>query len=456
MRRVIRCAAMVLFIPLLLVGGTMGIASSQGERLVLAYYYAWFDANTWSSGNLTDTPLEPYASRDRASMKRHVEQAQGAGIDALVQAWLGPENPTDENFGTLLSVADESGFKVCVGFETDSPFLGTHESIQNALIYLLEHYAHHPAYLEVEGRPVIFFWRVPAVPTGSAASALEAWEAIRTQADPNREAIWISEGVDVEYLRVFDGHHLYSVAWSSDVAGTLSDWGGRIRRYSGEHGVDRLWVATVMPGYDDRATGRADAFVRDRQGGQFYRETWGGAIASRPDWIIITSFNEWLEGSHIEPSVAYGDSYLSLTRDLSVAFKSGELSPPSSGTGEASMPALAPTATPTAPASTVMPSPAPTGTPTATPTQTPIPTATATSVSSPTATATAVASRTSSPPSTDVPVATDKPTVGDMLGVGVEDLFLICAGVAFGLAAFLAVASVGLLIHRGKGRAAGR
>jgi hypothetical protein len=38
----------------------------------------------------------------------------------------------------------------------------------------------------------------------------------------------------------------------------------------------------------------------------------------------------------------------------------------------------------------------------------------------------------------------------------VEDLFLICAGVAFGLAAFLAVASVGLLIHRGKGRAAGR
>ena len=32
--------------------------------------------------------------------------------------------------------------------------------------------------------------------------------------------------------------------------------------------------------------------------------------------VVITSFNEWLEGSHIEPSVRYGDFYLNLTREL--------------------------------------------------------------------------------------------------------------------------------------------
>lgn len=443
----------MLFISVLPVGGTMETASSQGERLVLAYYYAWFDANTWNMGNLTDTPLEPYASRDRATMKRHLEQAKGAGIDALVQAWLGPDNPTDENFGTLLSVAEETGSKVCIGFETDSPFLTTHQGTQNALAYLMERYVHHPAYLKAGGRPVIFFWRVPVVPTGSTGSPLEAWEAIRAQVDPNREAIWVSEGVDLAYLRAFDGHHLYSIAWSANVAGTLSDWGNRIRGYNGEQGVDRLWVATVMPGYDDRATGRADAFVRDRQGGQFYRETWEAAASSRPDWVIITSFNEWLEGSHIEPSAAYGDLYLNLTRELAAAYKSGEAMVPSPQGEEVSAPTATVITTPTATATTV-PSPttiASTSTPTAT--LTPLPTATATSTptSSPTATATVAASGALPPPSTDAPLATDQPTDDGFLGVGVGDLLLICAGAAFGSAALLAVASAVLLIRWRRG-----
>jgi hypothetical protein len=443
----------MLFISLLSVGGAMEIASSQGERLVLAYYYSWFDANTWSMGNLTDTPLEPYASRDRATMKRHLERAKGAGIDALVQAWLGPDNPTDENFGTLLSVAEETGCKVCIGFETDSPFLSTQQSTQNALAYLMERYVHHPAYLKAEGRPVIFFWRVPAVPTGSTGSPLEAWEAIRAQSDPNREAIWISEGVDLAYLRAFDGHHLYSIAWSSNVAGTLSDWGNRIRGYNGEQGVDRLWVATVMPGYDDRATGRADAFVRDRQGGQFYRETWEAAMSSRPDWIIITSFNEWLEGSHIEPSTAYGDLYLNLTRELAAAYKSGEAMLPSPQGEEVAAPTatVIATATETATAVPSTSTTARTSTPTATLTPPPTATATSTPTSSPTGTATAAASRALPSPSTDAPPATDEATDDGFLGVGVGDLLLICAGVAFGSAALLAVASAALLIRWRRG-----
>jgi hypothetical protein len=78
-----------------------------------------------------------------------------------------------------------------------------------------------------------------------------------------------------------------------------------------------------MPGYDDTRTDRQDAFAVDRQGGKFYRESWSAAAASQPDWIIITSFNEWIEGTMIEPSLSYGDYYLELTRTMVRGFTPG-------------------------------------------------------------------------------------------------------------------------------------
>src|SRR2546426_526481 len=41
--------------------------------------------------------------------------------------------------------------------------------------------------------------------------------------------------------------------------------------------------------------------------------SWMAAIASNPDWITITTFNEWFEGAMIEPSIHYGNLYLDLT-----------------------------------------------------------------------------------------------------------------------------------------------
>ena len=60
---------------------------AQGPRLVLAFYYTWFDENTWTSAKVPDFPAETYVSRDPGTMDRHIAQAQGAGIDALVVSW---------------------------------------------------------------------------------------------------------------------------------------------------------------------------------------------------------------------------------------------------------------------------------------------------------------------------------------------------------------------------------
>ncbi len=99
-------------------------------------------------------------------------------------------------------------------------------------------------------------------------------------------------------------------------------WGGKLRQ-------PKLWVGTAMPGWDDTQTATcgadareaAPAFRRDPEGGAFYRRTWDAALRSRPDWVFISSFNEWAEGHYIEPSERYGDLFLGITRELSGRFK---------------------------------------------------------------------------------------------------------------------------------------
>ena len=76
-----------------------------------------------------------------------------------------------------------------------------------------------------------------------------------------------------------------------------------------------------MPGYDD--TRIRGGFARDRAGGAYYAQSWQAAIASRPNWIVINSFNEWPEGSYIEPSAAFGDLFIGLSATYSAQFKAG-------------------------------------------------------------------------------------------------------------------------------------
>jgi hypothetical protein len=406
------------------------VAHAQNERLVLAFYYAWFDQATWKSGQLSDQPAQPYDSRDRATIQRHVAQAKSAGIDALIQSWYGPSgganNMTESNFATLLDVSAASGLRAAVDFETQGPFFGSAGDVQSALATLLAGHARHPAYLKVNGKPVVFFWR-------QQRFGVDAWAAIRRQVDPERESIWIAEGTDLAYLRVFDGIHLYSVAWSADPAPVLVNFGAKVRKAAQDLGGFRYWVATAMPGYDDTRLRGAGGFARPRANGDYYRATFSGAAKSGADWTLVTSFNEWLEGSQIEPSASYGDTYLNLTRDLAAAYRAGAVIAPTV------TPAASPTVTTENPKGladslgfqampTPSASPAPTHTATATPTATASPTSTSTPM--PTATASAAASPTlqPSPSPTDTPAPSATPPIPPPSGL--DGVWVVVGGVA--------------------------
>lgn len=302
-----------------------GLRAQAPERLVLAFYYTWFDENSWAPNRVPDTPQQPYVSRDRAAMGRQIDQAKAAGIDAFVVSWYGPrveDNQTETNLRALLDEASARGFRIAVDLEVSGPFFHNAGDVQAALAALLSTHAQHPAYLRSEGRAVVFFWRQQRYNTG-------VWQAIRNAVDPGRGSLWIEEGVDVSPLSVFDGHHLYSVTWNpqTDMGATARKFAQRTRAAAARLGAPKVYVATVMPGYDDRKTGRGNAFAVGREDGAYYERSWQGAISSAPDWIVITSFNEWPEGTYIEPSQAYGTRYLELTAQWAAAFRNSEAPP---------------------------------------------------------------------------------------------------------------------------------
>ena len=70
----------------------------------------------------------------------------------------------------------------------------------------------------------------------------------------------------------------------------------------------RISCVTVIPGYDDTKI-RKPGLAASRQDGQTYAVLWEEAIRAQPDRVLITSWNEWHEGSEIEPSWEDGDQY---------------------------------------------------------------------------------------------------------------------------------------------------
>jgi hypothetical protein len=71
---------------------------------------------------------------------------------------------------------------------------------------------------------------------------------------------------------------------------------------------------------DNRLSSSSPTY-RPRSNGEYFRQSFTGVTQSNADWAVITSFNEWVEGSQIEPSVTYGDQYLKLSADLANTYR---------------------------------------------------------------------------------------------------------------------------------------
>lgn len=98
----------------------------------------------------------------------------------------------------------------------------------------------------------------------------------------------------------FDGAYTYFASAGFSHGSTLSAWPD-MAAFARRHGL--LFVPSVGPGYNDEKIRPWNAHnTRGREGTRYFDRMWEAAFASGFDALSITSWNEWGEGTQVEPA----------------------------------------------------------------------------------------------------------------------------------------------------------
>ncbi len=282
-------------------------------RLVLSHFYAWYGspdgpARGWKHWNpalphhgTTDTPQRGwYDSKDSATIAAQIGLARDAGIDGFISSWWGAHGFDDEVVALLLREAERQHFSVTILYE---PARSSNQ-MREDLRYVLAHYATSPAWLRIDRRPVVFIYgRVTnQLRPSELASALQGLGlfSVADNMDPLKSAI-------------VDGVETYNPA--GDVDGYIAALPAQRAAFNRR---GKMYCASVVPGYDDRNVNTPGMRI-DRAGGTIYERLWKAAAGA--DCVTISTWNEWHEGTEIEPSAEYGTSYILRTRALADSWR---------------------------------------------------------------------------------------------------------------------------------------
>ena len=274
---------------------------------VLAYYYIWFDTQSWDRAK-TDYPLlGRYSSNNVDVMRQHIQWAKAAGITGFIVSWKSTDK-LNKRLEQLIKVADEEKFKLAIIYQgldfSRKPLPVT--QVDADLSYFIEHYADDPVFSLYE-KPLVIW-------SGT-------WEYSREDVQNvvlgKREHILIlasEKNVD-GYARLADLVDGDAYYWSSVNPDTFPNYAGKLTGMSAAvHANGGLWIAPASPGFDARLIGGTT--VVDRNDGQTLQTQFNTAMQSSPDAIGLISWNEFSENSHIEPSENYDHRYLRVLANI--------------------------------------------------------------------------------------------------------------------------------------------
>jgi glycoprotein endo-alpha-1,2-mannosidase len=287
-----RRALVLLLAALIPAAGGSVTAEATAPVRVAIFYYPWYGTPSldgayehWqqrgyrppaSISSAFYPARGPYSSSDPRVVEAHMAQIWAAGVDQVIVSWWGRGSAEDRRLPTLLEAASAHGLDVAAHIE---PYGGrSAKTVADDVTYLRE--------LGIDDFYVY----------GGHETPLGDWAELNASLDPEVRMFLQTSYAGAAAAGGFDGLYTYDV---------LVHHGGKLRRICEQaraRGV--LCAPSVGPGYDARRA-VADLRVKSRRLGATYDSMWRSALSAAPDVVTITSFNEWHEGTQIEPARAH-------------------------------------------------------------------------------------------------------------------------------------------------------
>lgn len=304
MRKLLVIIVLVLAVP----------ASARAAQGVTIFYYPWFGAPSldgsyehWTENNHVPPfdlgtafyPMPgPYSSSSRGVLDRQMSQISAAGVDEIVSSWWGWGSAEDQRLPTVVAVANAHGLEVAVHLE---PYPGR-------TLATLESDVEHLKLLGIYDFYVFQPQDLPAADWKELTAKESDARFFAQTALPGFAAAGGFVGLYTYDILVYGGHTFARICQEA-------------------RALHLLCAPSVGPGYDARrATG--DTRVKPRRNGATYDTMWRAALAAHADLVTITSFNEWNEGTQIEPAAtsprpgyeSYAGTYGVRNRDAAYAY----------------------------------------------------------------------------------------------------------------------------------------
>jgi glycoprotein endo-alpha-1,2-mannosidase len=217
----------------------------------------------------------PYSSADRLVLAAQMEEIRRAGVDQISVSWWGWGSVEDQRLELLLPETRIAGLDVAAHLE---PYGGRTAAST----------AEDVRHLRDLGIKDFYVY-------GPQDDTAENWAAARATLPADVRLFAQTHLVGWAAAGRFDGVYTYDV---------LVFTGDRFARLCEQARKAKLLCApSVGPGYDARRA-VADARVRPRRQGKTYDGMWQSAIRAGANLVTITSYNEWHEGTQIEPARA--------------------------------------------------------------------------------------------------------------------------------------------------------
>jgi glycoprotein endo-alpha-1,2-mannosidase len=203
---------------------------------------------------------------------------------------------------------------------------------------LAEQYNEHPAVHKYKGKPLLYIYDSGKVkyPEWNKLLAADGELSVRnTETDAWFIGMSERERDSGFILKAgFDGFYTYYASEGFMYGCNSSNW-PHMAEFAKQNNL--LFIPCPGPGYiDTRIRPWNTRNTESRNDGKYYENMFMNAVKVNPDFIAITSFNEWHEGTQIEPAIPkklssytyedYGPNtdpmfYIKKTRELIRQFK---------------------------------------------------------------------------------------------------------------------------------------